>query len=284
MQNPVGGLSKIVCRLRHNSCRASCNVLPGRDAEIMHREKLRYRNRGFARQRSASDRLRRCSIPTSCTGISHPSPIGGRHIVRSRTSLSRCRERRGWRSSAAAMPGCRRRWNWPSTASTRSCSKPSELGFGASTRNGGAVSGGVNIGKSFTGRAVDIERRAGAEYSVRRRRRLRPDRPPDRRRADRLLLGKARPFCRRLDHAGTFAAQTAAAGPAQRGGAVGRLHGAARTPARRDRQRLLLRRHGRRALGQIASGALLQGAARCLPPARRRGLRQGRGRPHRPGR
>ena len=32
-----------------------------------------------------------------------------------------------------------------------------ELGFGASTRNGGAVSGGVNIGKGFTGRAPDID-------------------------------------------------------------------------------------------------------------------------------
>ena len=32
-----------------------------------------------------------------------------------------------------------------------------ELGFGASTRNGGAVSGGVNIGKNFTGRTVDID-------------------------------------------------------------------------------------------------------------------------------
>src|SRR5271170_453276 len=32
-----------------------------------------------------------------------------------------------------------------------------ELGFGASTRNGGAVSGGVNLGKSFTGRATEIE-------------------------------------------------------------------------------------------------------------------------------
>ncbi len=31
-----------------------------------------------------------------------------------------------------------------------------ELGFGASTRNGGAVSGGVNVGKGFTGRAHDI--------------------------------------------------------------------------------------------------------------------------------
>jgi glycine/D-amino acid oxidase-like deaminating enzyme len=32
-----------------------------------------------------------------------------------------------------------------------------ELGFGASTRNGGAVSGGVNVGKSFTGRTTDVE-------------------------------------------------------------------------------------------------------------------------------
>src|SRR6266567_6141512 len=32
-----------------------------------------------------------------------------------------------------------------------------ELGFGASTRNGGAVSGGVNVGKSFTGRTTEIE-------------------------------------------------------------------------------------------------------------------------------
>ncbi len=37
-----------------------------------------------------------------------------------------------------------------------------ELGFGASTRNGGAVSGGVNVGKSFSGRAADLDpERAG---------------------------------------------------------------------------------------------------------------------------
>src|SRR5712692_3306933 len=30
------------------------------------------------------------------------------------------------------------------------------LGVGASTRNGGSVSGGVNIGKSFSGRAADV--------------------------------------------------------------------------------------------------------------------------------
>ncbi|HXT78848.1 MAG TPA: FAD-binding oxidoreductase [Acetobacteraceae bacterium] len=33
-----------------------------------------------------------------------------------------------------------------------------ELGFGASTRNGGAVSGGVNIGKSFSGKSLSAER------------------------------------------------------------------------------------------------------------------------------
>lgn len=32
-----------------------------------------------------------------------------------------------------------------------------ELGFGASTRNGGGVSGGVNIGKSFSGKSLDPE-------------------------------------------------------------------------------------------------------------------------------
>src|SRR5438445_5919850 len=41
-----------------------------------------------------------------------------------------------------------------------------ELGFGASTRNGGAVSAGVNIGKSFTGGTMDVDAdRAGRMLS-----------------------------------------------------------------------------------------------------------------------
>jgi glycine/D-amino acid oxidase-like deaminating enzyme len=41
-----------------------------------------------------------------------------------------------------------------------------ELGFGASTRNGGAVSGGVNLGKSFSGRTLAVDReRAGQMLS-----------------------------------------------------------------------------------------------------------------------
>jgi glycine/D-amino acid oxidase-like deaminating enzyme len=35
--------------------------------------------------------------------------------------------------------------------------KAAELGYGASTRNGGGVSGGVNIGKSFSGKPLDPE-------------------------------------------------------------------------------------------------------------------------------
>jgi glycine/D-amino acid oxidase-like deaminating enzyme len=32
-----------------------------------------------------------------------------------------------------------------------------EPGFGASTRSGGAVSGGVNVGKSFTGKRIEVD-------------------------------------------------------------------------------------------------------------------------------
>src|SRR5215813_13818554 len=41
-----------------------------------------------------------------------------------------------------------------------------ELGFGASTRNGGAVSGGVNLGKSYSGRTIGVApERAGRMLS-----------------------------------------------------------------------------------------------------------------------
>ena len=40
-----------------------------------------------------------------------------------------------------------------------------ELGFGASTRNGGGVSGGVNIGKSFTGKRIIAEQDSRAMLS-----------------------------------------------------------------------------------------------------------------------
>src|SRR5215813_13200310 len=41
-----------------------------------------------------------------------------------------------------------------------------ELGFGASTRNGGAVSGGVNVGKSFSGKTIEVDPdRAGSMLS-----------------------------------------------------------------------------------------------------------------------
>ena len=105
-----------------------------------------------------------------------------------------------------------------------------ELGFGASTRNGGAVSGGVNLGKSFTGRAVDIEgERAQNVLS---------DAADAFALIDRLI-GEEQIDCyweKRGRFVGAwtgkhFAAQIPPAGSAQRGGAVGRLYGSPRAPA-----------------------------------------------------
>ena len=76
-----------------------------------------------------------------------------------------------------------------------------ELGFGASTRNGGGVSGGVNIGKSFSGKSLDPASEAGGSGGWRRC--VRVDRAPDRRGGHQLPLAEDRSFCRGLD-AGAF--------------------------------------------------------------------------------
>ena len=54
------------------------------------------------------------------------------------------------------MPGCRPRWNWRKHRIDAVVLERGELGVGASTRNGGSVSGGVNIGKSFSGRPAEV--------------------------------------------------------------------------------------------------------------------------------
>ena len=73
------------------------------------------------------------------------------------------------------------------------------LGVGASTRNGGSVSGGVNIGKSFSGRAAEVDPERAHRLLCRRLGRVLADRAADRGRKDRVLLAEARPLCRRLD-------------------------------------------------------------------------------------
>ncbi len=55
-----------------------------------------------------------------------------------------------------------------------------ELGSGASTRSGGAVSGGVNIGKSFTGKVISRAPEVDQEHPRLRQRCVQPDRKPDR--------------------------------------------------------------------------------------------------------
>ena len=81
-----------------------------------------------------------------------------------------------------------------------------ELGFGASTRNGGGVSGGVNIGKSFSGKSLDPQSDTGAGGAGGWRRCVQPDRTADRGRKHRLPLEQDRPLRRRLD-AGALASQ-----------------------------------------------------------------------------
>ena len=131
-----------------------------------------------------------------------------------------------------------------------------ELGFGASTRNGGAVSGGVNVGKSFTGKTIAIDdQRAAALLSDAGDAFALIDRLIDEERIDCFWEKRGR-FVGAWTRA-HFASQQRAAGAAERGGAIRRLHGAARASARRDRQRLLSWRHGGRALGETAPGTLL---------------------------
>ena len=65
-----------------------------------------------------------------------------------------------------------------------------EPGFGGSTRNGGMVSGGVNVGKRYMAKAMaDAE---AAPYLTRRGGCLQPCRRADRAREDRLRLDAAR--------------------------------------------------------------------------------------------
>ena len=153
-----------------------------------------------------------------------------------------------------------------------------ELGFGASTRNGGAVSGGVNVGKSFTGKTIAIdERRAAALLSDAGDAFALIDRLIDEERIDCFWEKRGR-FVGAWTRA-HFASQQRRLELLNAAAQSGAYMVAARASARRNRQRLLSRRHGGRALGETAPGTLLQGAARRLPSPRDRDLRQGGGWP-----
>ena len=123
-----------------------------------------------------------------------------------------------------------------------------DFGIGASTRNGGMISGGINIGKGLGGKsqaAEEFEAKKAALPGRRRRfahRAGRHHRP----REDRVRPAQERPLRRRLD-----------AQALRRAGDQGRdvqqvrqcrrRDGAARAPARVHRLGLLLRRHVRHA-------------------------------------
>ena len=105
------------------------------------------------------------------------------------------------------------------------------LGEGASTRNGGAVSGGVNVGKSFSGKPADVDPvRAGRMLSDAYDAFALVERLIDEEAID-LLLAETRAFCRRVDAASLHLSAIADRQP-QRQCSVGRLYGRARAPAR----------------------------------------------------
>ena len=151
-----------------------------------------------------------------------------------------------------------------------------ELGAGASTRSGGGVSGGVNIGKSFTGKVLARDPEVVKAILASGHDAFSLIETPDRARKDRLLLGEEGPLRRRLDTQGLHVSGEPRR-QSERGCQFGRLHGAQGAPARGDGIRLLLRRHGGGALGQAAPRPLLQGPARCGAPAQDHDLRQGGG-------
>jgi len=106
-----------------------------------------------------------------------------------------------------------------------------ELGFGASTRNGGAVSGGVNVGKSFSGKTIEVAPdRAGRMLSDAADAFTLIDRLIDDEKID-CGWEKIRPVCRGLDQE-AFRCAVAPGRTAQRVGPIRRLHGAPRPTAR----------------------------------------------------
>ncbi len=133
-------------------------------------------------------------------------------------------------------------------------------------------------------RAADRARHgAHQRAAVGRRRCVQPDRACHCRGKDRVLLAQGRALRWGLD-AEALCEAGRNRGQPERCGTVRLLHGSARTPARGDRQRFLLRRDGGGTVCQPASGTLLQGPAGCFPPARCAGLRHGSGRAHHPDR
>ena len=151
-----------------------------------------------------------------------------------------------------------------------------EFGVGASTRNGGGVSGGTTLGKGFSGKGVGGDPEEWKKIMPR----MLADAADslaqvadgDRARGHRVPLAHERPLQRRLH-----------AAPLRRAGGQGRhlqcerrprhLHGPARAAARGDRLGLLLRRHGGGAHRPAPSRALLRRPAEGGAPRRREALR-----------
>ena len=95
-----------------------------------------------------------------CQGLQAPPLSGGSTTNQRPCPRSRCRKRCASSSSGRAMRGSMPRWNFTARASSCIVLDANEPGFGGSTRNGGMVSGGVNVGKRYMAKAMTDEEAA----------------------------------------------------------------------------------------------------------------------------
>jgi hypothetical protein len=147
------------------------------------------------------------------------------------------------------------------------------FGTGASTRNGGGVSGGVNVGKGLGGLKQDISEETKRAMitdaaqaldhieAVIRRENIDCDYVPSGRFSGAFTPAHYRSQIKQCEMLNACAKR-------------GCAHAAARAPARGDGERLLFRRHGRRARGQAAPREILWRPVRRRRTCRREaGLR-----------
>ena len=169
------------------------------------------------------------------------------------------------------MAGCRRRWSCAATASARVVLERGDFGVGASTRNGGMISGGTNLGKGLGGKspiAEEFERKkaelmgAGADSLTVLEDIIAREKIECGLHKNGRFVGAWTPR-----HYDDLATKVEIYNKYANAGAQ---HGAARAPARVHRLGLLLRRHACHARRPSPSRALLQGPARGGTPRRRR--------------